>query len=83
MKKMSFMKTITSCQRATPYKIVKNHAKGSLKERLMSLGLIKGVELQLLEYAPAKSTLEVKIGKMRIALRKEEAELIEVACEKD
>jgi len=77
------MKTITSCERGRSFNIVKNHATGPLKDRLMSLGLLKGVELTLLEYAPAKSTLEVKIGKMRIALRKEEAELIEVNCEED
>jgi ferrous iron transport protein A len=82
-RQMSLMKTITSCERGKAFKIIKNHAKGPLKERLMSLGLIKGVELTLLEYAPAKSTLEVKVGKMRIALRREEAQLIEVNCEKD
>jgi len=75
------MKTITSCKRGRSFEITKIHASGALKERLMSLGLIKGVELSLLEYAPAKSTVEIKVGKMRIALRKEEAELIEVNCE--
>ena len=82
-KKMSLMKTITSCERGRSFQIIKIHAKGSLKERLMSLGLIKGIELTLLEYAPAKSTVEVKVGRMRIALRKEEAELIEVNCEEN
>lgn len=80
---MSFMKTITSCKRGHSFNIKKIHASGPLKERLMSLGLIKGVELTLLEYAPAKSTVEVKIGRMRIALRKEEANLIEVNCEEN
>ncbi len=78
---MEIMNTITSCKRGHTFKIVKIHAKGALKERLMSLGLMKGVAVNLLEYAPAKSTVEIKIGKMRIALRKEEAELIEVSCE--
>lgn len=78
---MRLMKTITSCERGRSFHITKIHASGPLKERLMSLGLIKGVELSLLEYAPGKSTVEIKVGKMRIALRKEEAELIEVHCE--
>ncbi|MEA3522235.1 MAG: FeoA family protein [Campylobacterota bacterium] len=76
------MKTIISCERGHSFHITKIHAHGALKERLMSLGFIKGVELTLLEYAPGKSTVEIKVGKMRIALRKEEAELIEVNCEK-
>ena len=78
---METMKTITSCTRGRTFTIAKLHAAGSLKERLMSLGLMKGVEVTLLEYAPAKSTVEIKVGKMRIALRKEEAELVEVHCE--
>ena len=81
MKLMEIMKTITSCPRGDRFKIAKLHASGALKERLMSLGLMKGVEVTLLEYAPAKSTVEIKVGKMRIALRKEEAELIEVIYE--
>ncbi|MEA1920395.1 MAG: FeoA family protein [Campylobacterota bacterium] len=75
------MKTITSCERGRSFHITKIHASGPLKERLISLGFMKGVALTLLEYAPGKSTVEVKVGKMRIALRKEEAELIEVSCE--
>ena len=75
---MSLMKTITSCERGRSFYITKIHARGPLKERLMSLGLLKGIELTLLEYAPAKSTIEIKIGKTRVALRAQEAGLIEV-----
>lgn len=39
---------------------------------------MKGAKVTLMEYAPRKSTLEVKVGKMRLALRKEEADMIEV-----
>jgi ferrous iron transport protein A len=39
---------------------------------------MKGAELEVLEHAPRKKTIEIKVGKMRIALRGEEAELIEV-----
>lgn len=58
--------------------MVKLHASGPLKQRLLSFGMMKGVGLELLEYSATKSTVEIKVGKMRIALRKEEAELIEV-----
>jgi len=36
------------------------------------------LERVVLEHAPAKSTVEIKVGKMQIALRAEEAKLIEV-----
>ncbi len=58
--------------------VQKIHAKGGLKQRLISFGIIKGAELELLACAPAKATVEIKVGKMRLALRKEEAKLIEV-----
>ena len=58
--------------------MLKVHASVPLKQRLLSFGMGRGVGIELLEYSPAKSTVEIKIGKMRIALRKEEAELIEV-----
>jgi len=72
------MKNLTQCEKGSCCKVVKLHAKGPLKQRLMSFGMARGVELELLEYSPAKSTVEIKVGKMRIALRKEEAELIEI-----
>jgi ferrous iron transport protein A len=42
---------------------------------------MKGARVTLLEYAPRKSTVEVKVGKMRLALRKEESDMIEVEYE--
>ncbi len=39
---------------------------------------MKETMIEVLEYSPAKSTIEIKVGKMRIALRAQEAELIEV-----
>jgi len=39
---------------------------------------MKETIIEILEHAPAKSTIEIKVGKMRIALRAQEARLIEV-----
>ncbi len=75
------MNTLTNCPRGCETRIVKIHASGPLKQRLVSFGIMKGASVTLLEYAPRKSTVEVKVGKMRLALRKEEADLIEVEYE--
>ena len=72
------MKNLTQCEKGSSCKVIKIHASGPLKERLMSFGMARGVNIELLEYSPAKKTVEIKVGKMRIALRKEEAELVEV-----
>ncbi len=72
------MKKLTQCVKGSGCKVLKLHATGPLKQRLMSFGMARGVDIELIEYSATKSTVEIKVGKMRIALRKEEAELIEV-----
>ncbi len=72
------MKTLLDCKKACRVKVLKLNAKDDLKQRLISFGIMKEAEIEVLEHAPAKKTIEVKVGKMRIALRDQEAELIEV-----
>ncbi len=75
------MKKLTDCDKGMRCQVVKLHASGQLKQRLISFGMARGVSVEMLEFSPAKSTVEIKVGKMRIALRKEEAELIEIEDE--
>jgi len=72
------MKTLKDCQKACKVKVLKLNADSELKQRLISFGIMKESIIEVLEHAPRKSTIEVKVGKMRIALRAQEAELIEV-----
>ena len=72
------IKTLIDCKRACKVKVLKLNASSELKQRLISFGIMKDAELEVLEYAPAKSTIEVKVGKTRIAIRAKEAQLIEV-----
>jgi len=72
------MNNLLNCQKGCRAKVTKIHANQTLKQRLISFGVMKGAELLVLEHAPRKKTIEVKVGKMRIALRAEEAESIEV-----
>ena len=72
------MKKLTEAKRGEKLKVLRINAKGDLKQRLISFGVMKEALVEILEYAPGKSTVEVKVGKMRIALRDKEAELIEV-----
>ena len=77
------MKKLTECKKSQICKVIKLHTDGPLKQRFISFGLMKGAQIELLEYSATKSTFEVKVGKMRIALRREEAELVEVEDEQD
>jgi len=72
------MNTLLDCHKACRVKVIKLNAKDDLKQRLISFGIMKESVIEVLEHSPGKSTIEIKIGKMRIALRAQEAELIEV-----
>jgi ferrous iron transport protein A len=72
------MQTLKDCHKACKVKVLKLNADSELKQRLISFGIMKEAMIEVLEHAPAKSTIEIKVGKMRIALRSKEAELIEV-----
>jgi len=72
------MKRLIDCEKGEKVKVLKLDANYDLKQRLISFGVMKDAVIQVLEHAPRKKTIEVKVGKMRIALRAEEAELIEV-----
>ncbi len=72
------MKTLIDCDKNIKVRVTKLNAKSDLKQRLISFGIMKKAVIELIEYAPRKSTIEIKVGKMKIALRAEEAKLIEV-----
>ncbi len=72
------MKKLIECDKGEEVKVLKLYAGHDLKQRLISFGLMKNAVIKVLEHAPRKKTIEVKVGKMKIALRAEEAELIEV-----
>ena len=77
-KKPDVTKKLTDFKRGTKVKVLKLNAPSALKQRLISFGIMKEAKIEILEHAPAKSTIEIKVGKMQIALRAKEAELIEV-----
>ena len=72
------MKTLYDCEKACKVKVVKLNANTELKQRLISFGIMKGSEIEVLQHTATKSTVEIKVAKMRIALRDTEAKLIEV-----
>lgn len=58
--------------------IVKIHAEKALKDRLNSFGVMRGEELTVKGCSLAKQTMEIQIGSTLIAVRADEAKLIEV-----
>ncbi|MFA6188891.1 MAG: FeoA family protein [Sulfuricurvum sp.] len=74
----STMTLLSACTKGGMATVVKIRASGALKQRLISFGIMRGSEIMMLECSPTKSTFEIKVGNVNLALRKEEAELIEV-----
>ena len=72
------MKNLYDCNKSCKVRIVKLNAEPELKQRLISFGILKGVKIKYLTHTSLKGTYEIQVGKMNIALRKEEAEKIEV-----
>ncbi len=58
--------------------IVKINADKVLKDRLNSFGIMREEELIIKGCSLAKQTIEIEVGSTLIALRKDEAEKIEV-----
>lgn len=72
------MKKLLDCKRGEKVKVSKLNAAYDLKQRLISFGMMKNAMVEVLEHAPGKKTIEIKVGKMRLALRAEEAAQVEV-----
>lgn len=69
---------LLECKQNDILEVVKLNTQGELRQRLISFGVLRGATISLLGYSPTKSTVEIKVGKMNIALRKDEAKAIEV-----
>ena len=70
--------TIIEAEIGKIYKVKYLNATGSLRQKLISFGILKGVEIKYLAHTNLKSNYEIQIGKITLALRKEEAQNIEV-----
>ena len=70
--------TIIECNIGQSYIVKKLHTTGALRQRLISFGILKGAQIKYLAHTNLKGTYEIQVGKMNIALRKEEAMKIEV-----
>ena len=71
-------KTIIDCEINRSYLVKKLHTTGSLRQRLISFGILKGTQIKYLASTKLNATYEIQVGKMTIALRQEEAMKIEV-----
>ncbi|MEL7649052.1 MAG: FeoA family protein [Sedimentibacter sp.] len=72
------MKILTDADVGDTVKVKSNSANGSLKERLLALGVTSGALIEVLRKGPANNLTVYRIRGAMIALRHEEARQIEI-----
>lgn len=71
---------LASLRKGTRARIVTNHAEDRLKERLLSLGFVKGNLIELTARSIFGGTIVVRVNRQNVfSLRRSEAEQIEVS----
>ena len=73
------MKTLKEAKVGTTVKVVKLHGEGAVKRRIMDMGITKGVEIYIRKVAPLGDPVEVTVRGYELSLRKNDAEMIEIA----
>ena len=59
-------------------RVVKLHGEGTVKRRIMDMGITKGVEIFVRKVAPRGDPMELNVRGYELSVRKADAELIEV-----
>jgi ferrous iron transport protein A len=61
-------------------KILCHRAKGAVRQRLLDLGFVPQTDIEVIRRAPLGDPIECRVANYKVALRKSEADLIEVEC---
>jgi ferrous iron transport protein A len=73
------MKTLKEAKVGDTVKVLKLHGEGPLKRRVMDMGITKGTELFIRKVAPLGDPVEITVRGYELSLRREDAEIIEIA----
>ncbi|MBP1737328.1 MAG: Fe2+ transport system protein [Oscillospiraceae bacterium] len=72
------MKTLKQAKIGETVTVVKLHGEGATKQRIMDMGVIKGVNLFVRKVAPLGDPIEITVRGYELSLRRADAEMIEV-----
>jgi len=72
------MQTLKTAKPGDSVKVAKIGGVGSIKRRIMEMGITKGVEIYVRKVAPLGDPIEITVRGYELSLRKADAELIEV-----
>ena len=72
------MKTLKDIKIGKTCRVVKLHGEGTIKRRIMDMGITKGVEIYVRKVAPLGDPIEINLRGYELSLRKADADMIEV-----
>ena len=72
------MKTLKDIRVGDTVSVKKLHGEGTVKRRIMDMGITKGVEVYVRKVAPLGDPVEINVRGYELSLRKADAQMIEV-----
>ena len=72
------MKTLKDVQVGETVTVAKLHGEGSVKRRIMDMGLTKGTKVYVRKVAPLGDPMELTVRNYELSVRKADAGMIEV-----
>ncbi len=70
--------TLADIAEGSLVRIIKVHGSGAIKQRLLDMGVSRGVEIKIERYAPLKDPIQITVKGYSLALRVTEGKMIEV-----
>ena len=72
------MKTLRQAKIGDTVTVVKLHGEGTVRRRIMDMGVTKGTEVHVRKVAPLGDPVEVTVRGYELSIRKGDEEMIEV-----
>lgn len=72
------MKTLREAKSGETVTVVKLNGEGSVKRRIMDMGITKGCSVYIRKVAPLGDPVEVTVRGYELSVRKEDAQMVEV-----
>lgn len=73
------MKTLRDVAVGQTAIVARIHGEGALRRRIMDMGITKGTEIYVRKVAPLGDPVEVTVRGYELSLRKEDADILEMA----
>ncbi|MGI8812181.1 MAG: FeoA family protein [Pyrinomonadaceae bacterium] len=71
--------TLANLQKGKDARVIAVNGESTVMRRLMEMGVIPGVDIRMIKSAPFGDPLEVRVRGYRLALRRNEADAIEIS----